>query len=113
MADPRAVRVEGDRKVLDFGQLDLPRGRWYFRIPAWMGAPFYRAVRLRPRVVASRCVGCGRCVEVCPQDAIEAGKPPHFDLDRCIGCLCCGEVCPEGAIEPHRGILARLIGIGY
>ena len=113
VADPQAIRVEGDRKALDFGRLDLPRARWYFRIPAWMGAPLYRAARLRPRVVTARCIGCGRCVEVCPQGAIEAGKPPHFDLDRCIGCLCCGEVCPEGAIEPHRGLLARLIGIGY
>lgn len=113
VATPQAIRVEGDRKTLDFGRLDLPRARWYFRIPAWMGRPLYRAVRLQPHVVADRCIGCGRCVEICPQEAVEPGRPPRLDLDRCIGCLCCGEVCPEGAIEPHRGLLARLIGIGY
>lgn len=113
VADPARIRVEGDRRVLEFGRLDLPRPRWFFRIPAWMGVPLYRSVRLRPRMVDARCVGCGRCVEVCPQEAIEPGRPPRFDLDRCIGCLCCGEVCPEGAIEPYRGFLARLVGIGY
>jgi len=113
VADVEAIQVEGDRRALDFGRVDLPTARWYFRIPAWIGAPLYRAARLQPRVVVSRCVGCGQCVEVCPQEAIEAGKPPRFDLERCIGCLCCGEVCPEGAIEPRRGLLARLIGLGY
>jgi len=113
LSDPDAAQVVGDRGALDFGPVRLPRARWYFRIPSWVGRPLGRAVRLRPRLVARDCIGCGRCAEVCPQEAIAPGKPPHFDLDRCIGCLCCAEVCPQGAIELERSLLARLTGVGY
>lgn len=112
-ADYEAVHVEGTSRVLAFGDVRLPHARWYFRIPPWMGAPLYRAARLRPRLRAVACIGCGRCAEVCPRQAITPGKPISLDLDRCIGCLCCAEVCPQGAIEPRRGLLARLVGVGY
>jgi len=29
---------------------------------------------------------CSLCVDVCPVDAIEPGKPPVFDADKCQGC---------------------------
>ncbi|MGD8997927.1 MAG: 4Fe-4S binding protein, partial [Anaerolineae bacterium] len=83
------------------------------RAPAWAAAPLRRLTRLRPQMTDTACIGCGKCVEACPQDVITQGKPPTFDLDRCIGCLCCAEVCPQGAIEPHRNLLAKLIGMGY
>ncbi len=109
--DLDAVRVTGDRRALDFGAVCLPKARWYFRIPAWASAPLHGAIRLRPRLTASACIGCGRCVEVCPREAITPGQPPLFDLDRCIGCFCCAEVCPQGAITPHRNLIARLVGV--
>jgi uncharacterized protein (DUF362 family)/NAD-dependent dihydropyrimidine dehydrogenase PreA subunit len=112
-SDPDSVRVVGDRSVLRFGKLDLPRARWYFRVPTWVG-PYVRPLaRVRPRVDASACVGCGRCAEVCPKDVIAPGRPPVFDLGNCIGCLCCAEICPQGAIVPQRNLVARLIGMGY
>jgi len=110
-SDPGAVRVVGDRQALDFGAVSLPRARWYFRVPGWVSAPLRGAVRLRPRLDPSACVGCAACVEVCPRDAIAPGQPPVFDLDRCVGCFCCAEVCPQGAIAPHRNLIARLIGV--
>jgi uncharacterized protein (DUF362 family)/ferredoxin len=109
VSDPDAVRVVGDQRVLDFGTVHLPGPRWYFRAPAWASAPLRRAARVRPRLTASACIGCGNCAEVCPQEAITPGKPPLFDLDRCIGCLCCAEVCPQGAIEPRWNLIARLV----
>ena len=112
VSDPHKVHVVGDRRALDFGRVDLPKTRWYFCMPSWVGTPLCRMVQVRPRVLASSCVGCGRCVEVCPSGAIEAGRPPFFDLAACIGCLCCAEICPQGAIEPQRNLLARLVGVG-
>jgi uncharacterized protein (DUF362 family)/Pyruvate/2-oxoacid:ferredoxin oxidoreductase delta subunit len=112
IATPDRIRVEGDLRALDFGMVCLQRARWYLRIPAWAAAPLRRAIRVRPCLEASACVGCGRCVEVCPQDVIAPGHPPTFDLDRCIGCFCCAEICPQAAIEPHRNLAARLIGVG-
>jgi len=111
VADLDAVRVAGERQPLDFGTVSLPKARWYFRVPTWVGAPLRGAIRLRPRLVPSACISCLACVEACPREAITPGQPPLFDLDRCIGCFCCAEVCPQGAITLHRNLLARLVGV--
>jgi len=112
VADPTAVRIEGDRRALAFGELDLPKARWYLDVPSWVGAPVRWAARIRPRVLPSACIGCGRCVEVCPAQIISRGNPPTFDLRGCIGCMCCAEICPKGAILVDRNLVARLIGLG-
>lgn len=46
------------------------------------------------------CVGCGRCVKVCPQGALSLvdGKS-HVDVSKCIGCFECITVCPVKAIS--------------
>ncbi|MFW6410254.1 MAG: NADH-quinone oxidoreductase subunit NuoF, partial [Halanaerobiales bacterium] len=47
------------------------------------------------------CVGCGRCVKVCPVDAI-SGKPKEsyqIDEDICISCGACTDQCPVDAIS--------------
>lgn len=46
------------------------------------------------------CVGCGRCVKVCPQQALSLidGKS-HVDVSKCIGCFECITVCPVKAIS--------------
>ncbi len=111
LSDPDVVQVVGDRRALDFGALDLPKAGWYFRVPSWISSPVGRAVRVRPQVEPSACIGCGQCVEVCPAQVITAGKPPLFDLDRCIGCFCCAEICPQGTIVSHRNWVARLVGV--
>jgi len=111
VADLDAVQSVGDRRALDFGMVSLPKAHWYFRVPAWISAPVHRAIRLRPRLTLSACVGCGRCAEVCPGEAIVPGQPPHFDMSRCVGCFCCAEICPQGAIQPRSNLIARLIGV--
>ena len=47
------------------------------------------------------CVGCGKCVFICPFGAIEAKDlgTPKIDLDLCVGCGACALVCPHGAIQ--------------
>jgi uncharacterized protein (DUF362 family)/Pyruvate/2-oxoacid:ferredoxin oxidoreductase delta subunit len=112
VSDLRAIRVQGERQVLDFGALRLPRAHWYFRMPSWISAPLHETARVRPVVMDSLCIGCGRCVEVCPREAITAGRPPTLDMEECIGCLCCAEVCPQGAIQAQRNLIARLFGMG-
>jgi coenzyme F420-reducing hydrogenase delta subunit len=48
-----------------------------------------------------KCVGCDKCVFICPYDAIEAQPlaTPEINMDRCVGCGACALVCPHLAIQ--------------
>ena len=64
------------------------------------------------------CSGCGRCVDVCPVEAVSlvsANDPQHpwlrkcvQDAERCLGCGACARVCQSGALglvpRPERVI---------
>ncbi len=71
------------------------------------------------RVVGKKCVGCGRCVEVCCFDGIELfAKGAHAVAKAnpkcCVGCTLCGQVCREKAIEyderPEEDYVRALFG---
>lgn len=53
--------------------------------------------------VTEECIGCTKCVQHCPSDAI-AFKPYEvhaIDLEKCIKCDICRQVCPVNAIAIH------------
>lgn len=64
------------------------------------------SVRRKPHYIdQARCILCGRCVPVCPQDAVHPG-PEHaypqayfIDADACDGCGACVETCPTSAVD--------------
>ena len=48
-----------------------------------------------------KCVGCGRCMQICSCDVIRMNKdnrPVIKYPTECIVCLYCEEECPAGAI---------------
>ncbi len=47
------------------------------------------------------CTGCGKCMDVCPEEAIRGEKrePHHILQGECNRCGICQEVCPENAIS--------------
>jgi coenzyme F420-reducing hydrogenase delta subunit len=49
----------------------------------------------------SKCVGCDKCVFICPYEAIEAEPlaTPKINFERCVGCGACALVCPHFAIQ--------------
>ncbi|MDF1551657.1 MAG: 4Fe-4S dicluster domain-containing protein [Deferrisomatales bacterium] len=68
------------------------------------------------------CTGCGRCVSICPVEALalvsanDPGRPgrheARIDPDRCLGCGLCVRACPgEGSLRlearPHRVLTPR------
>lgn len=55
---------------------------------------------LKPKVVAKKCVGCGRCLKYCAHRALEPTetRKVRIDPDKCAGCAACIPVCPEEAI---------------
>lgn len=68
-----------------------------------------RGFAARPHVDRGKCVGCGRCREVCPAGAAQVkNKKAAINRSKCIRCFCCQEFCPKGAITSRRPALARI-----
>ena len=56
-----------------------------------------------PKVDKTKCIGCGKCAESCPQKIINIkNKKAHFPRKNCISCFCCQEMCPVKAISVKR-----------
>lgn len=71
---------------------------------------FAQAIRSNfiARVIDELCVGCSKCIEVCPMDALSLiskhdvkknKKIAILTPENCIGCGICANVCPTDAIE--------------
>lgn len=48
--------------------------------------------------ITGRCVGCGSCINCCPQDCILEGDPFVIDQQHCMHCGNCADGCPVGAV---------------
>ena len=55
---------------------------------------------------AGKCVGCGRCTEVCPHGVFDIGEEKAWitDKDLCMECGACALNCPSNAIEVNAGV---------
>jgi 2-oxoglutarate ferredoxin oxidoreductase subunit delta len=62
------------------------------------------------------CKGCGLCISVCPQDALELDQehltpkgyhPVALVSDQCTGCGLCAVVCPDAALTVMREAVTK------
>jgi ferredoxin len=57
-------------------------------------------VKPKANVDEKKCLACGGCISVCPQDAIDwVAYKAIVDDDKCISCAICIRTCPVGAIS--------------
>lgn len=69
-----------------------------------------KVLRAQPKVNKIECVGCKKCKEICPAEAITmVDKLPVIDRDKCIKCFCCQEFCPKGAMKVSKSWLMKII----
>jgi len=54
-----------------------------------------------PIITIDRCDQCGKCIELCPEDALYLGKtgPAFKQPILCTYCTTCEDVCPQKAIR--------------
>ena len=71
---------------------------------------YFHAVQLN----RDKCVGCTKCVRVCPTEAIRVrGGKAQIDPNRCIDCGQCIEVCPVNALYIKKDPLDEIDGFKY
>ena len=53
-----------------------------------------------------KCIGCYRCIEVCPHEVFgpEGKKVVISDKDLCMECGACQQNCPSDAIHVRSGV---------
>ena len=53
-----------------------------------------------------KCVGCGRCTEVCPHGVFDTNEKKAFiaDRDACMECGACALNCPAEALSVSAGV---------
>jgi coenzyme F420-reducing hydrogenase delta subunit len=68
-----------------------------------LGEDAVRVVKYSRKIAydTDKCVGCDKCVFICPYGAIEAEEfaTPRILMDYCMGCGACALVCPHQAIQ--------------
>lgn len=75
----------------------------------WQEKKVYKEV---PTLIKDKCIGCGKCKEVCAFNAITMlGKKVLFFNELCHSCYSCVELCPQQAIvmKPQKlGLLTQI-----
>nr|MBQ4453428.1 4Fe-4S binding protein [Clostridia bacterium] len=53
--------------------------------------------------ISNACIGCGSCMEVCPQNCIsDESLPFYIKQENCLHCGNCETVCPVDAVLKYR-----------
>ncbi len=92
-------KVSAERKMgVEFGAVIENDPKVYSKTGEW---------RDQLPLVSEKCIGCGNCVEFCPEAAIEivvvkGKKKAVIDYQYCKGCGICSEICPLKAINMEQ-----------
>ena len=90
----------------DYLQPDTSLKKWFDRIPKWLSP--------KPQI-SDKCIGCGKCAEVCPAKTITvvpAGnnkKRAKIKYKECLHCFCCQELCPIHAVKVKKNFVYKIL----
>ncbi|MEW5976799.1 MAG: NAD(P)-binding domain-containing protein [Acidobacteriota bacterium] len=84
------------------------------RSPVQSQAPSQASQKPRPVINATLCIGCGSCVQACPETGtleLVNGKAILAYPERCTGHAKCSEVCPTSAIVLAYGDVLQTLRV--
>lgn len=84
---------EGTGEWFDLSKKPIERASFVFGNAAATENGYY---------ITESCVGCKKCLSVCPQNCISIGKPFMIQQEHCLHCGNCQDICPTGAVKRHR-----------
>ncbi len=63
--------------------------------------PAHKCKALITYSITENCIGCTKCAQRCPSDAIRPApyRVHEIDMSKCVRCHACFEVCPVGAVK--------------
>jgi pyruvate formate lyase activating enzyme len=75
----------------------------------WCHNPEGMSIKSQRIYRQERCIGCGECIRICPNDAVsQTAEGVFWDLAKCDLCQTCADHCPSEAIE----FVGRKLGVG-
>ena len=95
--------TEESMRALSVFQIHEGSGEWFdlSRMPIERASFTFGGADQREEgyFITDACVGCQSCVEVCPQQCIDASSVPLvIRQDHCLRCGNCMKACPAGAV---------------
>jgi MinD superfamily P-loop ATPase len=102
VATALAVELSKSNKVLLIdADVDCPNDHLILNIERKKVMDIFQPI---PKINKNKCKKCGRCSEVCRENAIVQikGEYPIIISEQCIGCSACMIACPNSAIEKDK-----------
>lgn len=66
------------------------------------GTPMLASSGYEAAIDSAKCRECGRCVRICPFNALSSNESIHLDSEKCMGCGLCMDTCQNDAIHLVR-----------
>jgi len=102
-----ALEMYGKRVMLVDLDVDCPNDAVLFRKRLENGE---EVTFFKPKINTEKCIKCGKCAEVCLENALIYVKDqfPVFFEELCSGCAACKLICPVDAIEEDHKVLGKV-----
>ena len=116
--EPEAARIieasapaidEASQKIADGCEFAAPRNNLYDRFMSTAANPVFYALFVKADKFRAddKCVGCGKCAQLCPLNDISIVDDRPAWGKNCTHCMACICHCPTGAIEYGRKSLGK------